>query len=792
MHPPAQLTLTADDTNTAYPINNNINVFGGTNVHTTSTDPNGNVLTVSLVDHPTLVGGLTISSMANAGVVMSDANGLLASTVGTDRQIIVSRAAGPVWANLKSNDGSITISNDGNDINLASIGGGGGGGMVGVVADYGLLLDPTDRTVIPRVLPATPVGTISISGSDVIYTEKIDANTLLVDLQDSYHAGDLILGGGVGVQSTWGTIYSSNGSVNVVYEPVGTSPGVLFPRINVTSTGGAGGFGGLKDDAGNIASPDLVHTVQIAGDGLITTTALLSKITASLHYPSDDGKILISSSTGAPSWANIVGAGGITVTNGHNTITLTGGGGGGGGFVLFNLDNNHVNTNASNVLTITGGATVGNLHTGANQYNNITTIGDGANLMKIATTSSIFIPATTSNMSAGVIGIGTTPFIHAYGTNNTFIGSTAGTFSLTTASAHDNTGLGFNCLGALTTGAANVAAGSQSLNSCTTGSNNSAYGVNSLQTQSTASNNTGIGYHAGYALTGSDNTILGSVAMDSASTSSNCTAVGYGSLGSLTTGGSHIALGYGSGGSVTTGSSDILIGNVGTATLSNSIKIGTQGSGAGQQNTCYIAGIVGNGVSNPMPVFINSATGQLGVGADGGAGSDAFMYIQQTNVPNAFPTAGTIYFLGSTVELTKLFDRGETQFAGVNFTATKAGIWFFNMSVSLNNMSSADWASCSLEAVQIIIHDVTTPANSLTYAIANIPNPGYGGWEPNADQLTLQFSTMCPMSVGATAQFCVSVNPDFTSPASIGLGPVIAQNPATANATFVSGYFVSA
>jgi hypothetical protein len=801
VHPPAQLTLTADDTNTAYPINNNINVFGGVNIHTTSTDPNQNVLTVSMVDHPTLVGGLTVSAFAAPGVVTTDGTGLFHSTNGTNQQIIIARAAGPVWANLTSTGGSVVITDNGNNINLEALGGG-GGGVAGLVGDDGLTVSPN-------------AGLITISsGGDIIVSSRTSAHVLNVDIAQSATAGQIVMGGGAGNDSAWGTLESTNGSIGITYIP--GAP----PKINLTAIG-VGGFGGLKDSSAVIAVPDANSCVTVTGIAPITTTTVGSVVTASLNAPASDGKVLISSSAGTPAWANIIGAGGITVTNGHNSIAITGGGGGGGGgFVLFNLDNNHVNTNASNVLTITGGATVANAHTGANQYVNCYMTGDGANLMKIALTSSIFLPITNAGQTSGVIGIGTNPFIHAYGTNNTFVGSTAGSFSLTTASAHDNTGLGFNCLSGLTTGAANVSAGSQSLNSCTTGSRNSSYGVNALQTITTTSDNTGLGYHAGYALTGGNNTIIGSGAMDVATSSVNC-----------------IAIGYNAGNALTTGSSDILIGNAGTATLSNSIKIGTQGSGAGQQNTCYIAGIVGNGVSNPMPVFINSATGQLGVGAAeplspvygplyingagtgyaaaatgtagqvltsngagaaptyqtiGGAGSDAFMYIQQTNVPNAFPTPGTIYFLGSTVALTKLYDRGGTQFVGVNFTASKAGIWFFNMSVSLNNMTSADWTSCSLEAVEIIVHDGTTPANSLTYAIANIPNPGYGGWETNADQLTLQFSVMAPMSVGATAQFCVSVNPDFTSPANIGLGPVIAQNPATANATFVSGYFVSA
>ena len=53
--------------------------------------------------------------------------------------------------------------------------------------------------------------------------------------------------------------------------------------------------------------------------------------------------------------------------------------------------------------------------------------------------------------------------------------------------------------------------------------------------------------------------------------------------------------------------------NAGVASESNVTRIGTQGAGNGQQNECFIAGIVGVTVSNIQSVVINSSTGQLGV-----------------------------------------------------------------------------------------------------------------------------------------------------------------------------------
>jgi hypothetical protein len=95
------------------------------------------------------------------------------------------------------------------------------------------------------------------------------------------------------------------------------------------------------------------------------------------------------------------------------------------------------------------------------------------------------------------------------------------------------------------------------------------------------------------------------------------TSVGYESLYAVVSGTNNIAIGY-LAGSIYAGasSSNIAIGNNGVnVTESNTIRIGTQGSGAGQQNLCFIAGIVGVTASNPVLTTINSSTGQLGVQA---------------------------------------------------------------------------------------------------------------------------------------------------------------------------------
>jgi hypothetical protein len=91
---------------------------------------------------------------------------------------------------------------------------------------------------------------------------------------------------------------------------------------------------------------------------------------------------------------------------------------------------------------------------------------------------------------------------------------------------------------------------------------------------------------------------------------------GYGarSLVAVTSGSYNLALGYGAGSAYVTDSSNISLNTAGSASESHTLRIGA-GTGTGNQQltTAFIHGIVGNTVSNPNVVTINTATGQLGV-----------------------------------------------------------------------------------------------------------------------------------------------------------------------------------
>lgn len=239
----------------------------------------------------------------------------------------------------------------------------------------------------------------------------------------------------------------------------------------------------------------------------------------------------------------------------------------------FTLDNGNVNLTAGDVAL-----TLGNVELTAGDVS--ITVGDVnlANGDVNLTLGNITLPNTAATPT-GMIMIGGTAvanrFIHNFGTDNTFIGAGAGNVTLTTAL--NNTGVGPGVLDALTDGDNNTAMGKNALTAVSSGVNNCAFGTDSL-TSVTGDDNTGIGYNS----------------MASLTTGDNNQALGYQSLSILDTGSYNLALGDGCGVNYNGAeSSNLLLLNDGVNGESNKLRIGTHGSGNGEQDRCYIAGIYG-------------------------------------------------------------------------------------------------------------------------------------------------------------------------------------------------------
>jgi hypothetical protein len=206
------------------------------------------------------------------------------------------------------------------------------------------------------------------------------------------------------------------------------------------------------------------------------------------------------------------------------------------------------------------------------------------------------LPATTGP-GAGVIMLGGAPFVHEFGTFNTFIGQGAGNFTMT--------------------GGGNTASGTQALASNTTGSGNAASGYQALNANTTGNSNTASGYLALLATNGSNNTASGYEALAENQTGNQNTANGARALWMNTTGSNNVAIGYFSGVSPNgasgniTGVNNTFLGTYsgpGTATnLSNATAIGANAL-VSQSNALVLGGTGANavsvGIGTPTPSHV--------------------------------------------------------------------------------------------------------------------------------------------------------------------------------------------
>ncbi|MGO9210299.1 MAG: beta strand repeat-containing protein [Terriglobales bacterium] len=166
-----------------------------------------------------------------------------------------------------------------------------------------------------------------------------------------------------------------------------------------------------------------------------------------------------------------------------------------------------------------------------------------------ASLNSLALPNTTS-ASVGVITLGATPFLHNFGTNNTFVGASAGNTAMDPVNASGNTAVGASALSANTTGTANSAFGAGALAANTTGGGssttggNSAFGRNALFANTTGGSNSAFGSGALKAnTTVCCNSAFGAGALSTDTTGANNSAFGNAALSANTTGGGNTAFG---------------------------------------------------------------------------------------------------------------------------------------------------------------------------------------------------------------------------------------------------------
>jgi len=203
----------------------------------------------------------------------------------------------------------------------------------------------------------------------------------------------------------------------------------------------------------------------------------------------------------------------------------------------------------------------------------------------LGTTNTETIDFKLTNLILGSSATSITTSVESVGLGNTALNA------LTTGT--ENTAIGYFSQNVNSTGTRNSSCGSNTLFSLTTAFDNTAVGSNALFTNISSNSNTATGSFSLYLCTGASNSAFGQGSLRNAGNVTQNTALGALTAFNLLTGSNNIFIGYLSGNSYTGAeSSNILINNVGVLAETHVIRLGTQGSSSGQQNQCYLAGVL--------------------------------------------------------------------------------------------------------------------------------------------------------------------------------------------------------
>ena len=371
------------DNGTATVASGVLKIFGGDNI---TTYGSGNEIDVQLDDSVSVKTALTVQALG-AGVVMTDSNGRFSSTDGNDGMVLIGNTNGaPEWAQLTPG-ANVSITNGANSITISASGGGGGGDLtfagdtgtalanagtikingdgvsitttasgtgasaqvaIGIsstptfttisTGDLTVTGQPTFNTFEQGVIVSSPSGVLSyltptsngqvlIANGNAAVWNRLEAGS---GVSMTYAPGRTVISASGGGSST--TFTGNTGSVT----PTGTLK-IIGDGTNVITT--ASGSGSSAQVLVNIAATPTftninttsITTKDITATGTLTLTNLTSGILKAsgtgavvASTPSANGQILIASSTGATSWGTITGVGTVSVTNGANSITITG------------------------------------------------------------------------------------------------------------------------------------------------------------------------------------------------------------------------------------------------------------------------------------------------------------------------------------------------------------------------------------------------------------------------------------------------------------------------------------
>ena len=515
-------------------------------------------------------------------------------------------------------------------------------------------------------------------------------------------------------------------------------------------TAGSGDLDTLTGNTGGAVGPDVSQDIAFTADASSGLT-----ITGN---PAANTMIVFTN-TGNPTGQALTGdVGGAAIFDGNENIDVLGG---------------------ANMNTVTPG-------TGSQLFVHLNDVIRWPNTNAGGTTGVIYLNGTS--------GAGGDRFMHnAGGVTNVFLGIDSGRLSTT---GTFNSGFGNESLSSITSGIQNCAFGAAALDSTDVANFNCAFGVGALEfaTGAGTSSNTSIGANSSNDITsGSGNSIIGAFSGELITSGTNNCTLGRSSLNQLLTGAENISLGFlAATNYVAAESSNIIISNAGTVAESNTIRIGTQGAGAAQQNRNFQAGITGVTVSNAASVTIDTTTGQLGVGGGAGnAGDNAFL---ATQAPLSLISAGgpviTItYFMGTNgIFMTEVFDTDNVFFPGdgvlpASFTAPATGTFQFEWASAIQSRAFAFGIGAQRYHPAFVFNGV------LTTAFIKLSS-GFSAGVATQSQKMSDFNILV---VNLTSGDVVTFALDLIVNVGTGTGVEFAQStaPITGNTNWICGFRVA-
>ena len=503
---------------------------------------------------------LTITPFTSAGVVHNNASGLLSSSlivnadVDTAAAIVDTKLATISTAGKVAN--SATTATSANTASAIVARDGSGNFSAGTITANlsGNATTATTATNFSGSLVGDVTGTqgatvVSLVGGQT--AANVAAGTVLANASTAANTASTI----VRRTATGGF---SAGAISVTDEVISSTLTMpTFSTAGIVHNNASGLFSSslivnADVDAGAAIVDTKLATISTAGKVANSATTATSANTASAIVARDGsgnfsaGIItadLVGNATTATTATNFSGslAGEVTGTQGATVVS------------------NAVSANTASAIvrrTATGGFSAGTI-----------------SVTDAVASGNLVLPTSTS--TTGNILKGSNRFIHNFGTNNTFMGVSAGNFTMSGTGANsafgvsaltanttgnNNTAIGANALPANTTGAFNTAVGSIALMSNTTGTRNTAIGYSTQSSNTIGTDNTSVGYNALATNTVSSNTAVGSSALFNNTTGTQNTAVGASALTANTTGVSNTALGWSTLSVSTTGIENTAIG----------------------------------------------------------------------------------------------------------------------------------------------------------------------------------------------------------------------------------------